>query len=345
MLLIWHADDLVEQDWLRFLFDDLIEQEVLDLDFARFDDNSIHVVSSNESPLPACKPYFEKLRARCKNIVLVHVSDEYFSGGYQAYKYFDLAIRWNHTYMASHPGILTVPLGYPNRTGNSVRPLDQRQYVWSFVGEIKSSRIAMAAAFNGFTPQFLTDSLVPNCKLTKSQFDAVLEDTVFAPCPMGNVTIDTGRIYESLEFGCIPLVELRLGLDYYKNLFGPNPLPAFRNWTDARRFAEATFNDKAALMRLQAEIRNWWTSYKTDIRAQVRANITGPSQNAALQHYGALLRNRTTFLHQPLRVVELLRHQTVNSLMRRLARPGGPIRRIVRDVGVCKSTVVARHGS
>jgi hypothetical protein len=36
-------------------------------------------------------------------------------------------------------------------------------------------------------------------------------------------------------------------------------------------------------------------------------------------------------LHEPLRLAELLRHQTGTSLMRRLKRPGGPLKRIARE--------------
>ncbi|MGD0105374.1 MAG: hypothetical protein ABSC06_15215 [Rhodopila sp.] len=337
MKLIWHEDDLLEQDWLRYLFGDLIETEITDLDLRCFDDNCIHVVSSNRAPLVAYTRYFADCRAQCKRLILVHVSDEWFSGGYKLYEYFDLVIRWNHTYLADHPGIITVPLGYPNATGHSRKPADQRRYAWSFIGEIKSSRIAMAAAFKDFAPQFMlsTDSLSAptggSRRLSKVAFDRVLEETVFVPSPMGNATMDTCRVYEGLELGCIPILELRPSLDYYTNLFGPNPLPAFHNWSAARRFAEQMFKNPSALLRVQAEICNWWESYKAKICTQVREAISGPSHASDLQHYGAMLRNRIAVVHQPLRIAELLRHQTSSSLLRRLARPGRPLKRIMRD--------------
>jgi hypothetical protein len=335
MKLIWHADHLSERDWLTFIFGDLVEEEVTDLGLNRFDDNSIHVISSNWAPLASYTGYFQQCRTRCKRIVLVHVSDEWFSGGYQLYRYFDLVIRWNHSWLTRNPGIVTVPLGYFNDTGSSNVPADQRQYVWSFVGEIKSSRIAMASALDSLTPKFISPVASvsnPNGRrLSKAEFNAVLEDTVFSPCPMGNATIDTSRVYESLEFGCIPLVELRLSLDYYKNLLGPNPLPAFHDWREARQFMERLIRDKSALLAKQTETMDWWKAYKDGLRTEVREAINGASRAQELQRFSGLVRNRFPLVHQPLRIIELLRHQSAGSLWRRLARPSGPLKRILRD--------------
>jgi hypothetical protein len=36
-------------------------------------------------------------------------------------------------------------------------------------------------------------------------------------------------------------------------------------------------------------------------------------------------------LHEPLRLAELLRHQSGSSLLRRIRHPGGPLRRIARE--------------
>lgn len=336
MKLVWHADadDLVERDWLRYIFGDVVESEITDFDLTCFEDDTMHVVSGNWAPLPAYDSYFQECRARCRRIILVHVSDEYFSGGYRLYRHFDLVIRWNHTYLAEGSGILTVPLGYPNETGSSMRPVDQRQFAWSFIGGVKSSRIAMLAAFDGLAPQFLNLIIrgeAGSRRLSKAEYDAALEDTVFVPCPMGNATFDTGRVYEGLEFGCIPLLESRVTLDYYANLFGPHPIPTFRNWAEARRFAENAYQDKSFLLAKQAEISSWWQSYKNEMCAQVREAIRGPSCAPDLQRYAAKLRNRFALVHEPLRIIELVRHQTAGSLLRRLCRPAGPLARIMAD--------------
>jgi hypothetical protein len=337
MKLVWHADNLLEVDWLRDVLGDLVHEECTDLDLTCFDDDCIHVVSSNWQPLPAYEDYFRECRAKCRRLVLLHTSDEWFSGGYALYRHFDAVIRNFATGLAKHDGILTIPEGYTNgtRVGRSPRPATERQYAWSFTGEIKASRVNMASALAAIEPNFMTGTTsiykAGGNKLSKAEFDDVLENSIFSPCPMGNVIVETWRLYESLEIGCIPIVESRASLDYFTGLFGPHPIPSFTSWDAARRYAETVLLDKSALLRKQAEIHDWWTARKQAVRTELRNAATGPSQRAALQRYGALARNRYPALHEPLRLAELLRHQNGTSLMSRLKRPGGPIRRIARE--------------
>lgn len=337
MKLVWHADNLLEVDWLRDVLGDLIEEECTDLDLTCFDDDCIHIVSSNWQPLPTYEDYFRECRARCRRLVLFHMSDEWFSGGYALYRHFDAVIRNFATSLARHKGIWTIPEGYANgtRIGGASRPVTERQYAWSFTGEIKASRVNMASAFAALEPNFLTCTTSIHKdggkKLSKAEFDDVLENSIFSPCPMGNVILETWRLYESLELGCIPIVETRAALDYFTGLLGPHPIPSFQNWEAARHYAQAALTDKLFLLRKQSAIRNWWSAKKQAVRAEIRRAATGPSQQAALQHYCALARNRYPALHEPLRLAELLRHQNGTSLMNRLKRPGGPLRRIARE--------------
>ncbi|MGJ4943124.1 hypothetical protein ACQR1W_21275 [Bradyrhizobium sp. HKCCYLS1011] len=337
MKLVWHADNLLEVDWLRDVLGDLVEEECTDLALTCFDDDCIHVVSSNSRPLPAYEDYFQECRARCRRLVLLHTSDEWFSGGYALYRHFDAVIRNFATGLARHEGIWTIPEGYANgtRTSGAVRPITERPYVWSFTGEIKASRTDMAAAFAGLEPNFLTGTASiygsGGRKLSKPEFDDVLDNTMFSPCPMGNAILETWRLYESLELGCIPIIETRASIDYFTRLFGPHPIPSFRSWEAARTYAQHALADKSSLLRKQSEISSWWTAKKQDVRKQVRRAATGPSHRAALQRFGALTRNRYPPVHEPLRLLELLRHQSGGSLMRRIKRPGGPLRRIARE--------------
>lgn len=337
MKLVWHADNLLEADWLRDVLGELIEEECTDLDLTCFDDDCIHVVSSNWLPLPTYEDYFRECRARFRRLVLFHTSDEWFSGGYALYRHFDAVIRNFATGLAKHDGIWTIPEGYTNgtRVGTALRPVTERQYAWSFTGEIKFSRIDMASEFAALEPNLITSTTSiyreGGNKLSKAEFDSVLENSIFSPCPMGNVILETWRLYESLELGCIPIIETRASLDYFTGLLGLHPIPSFQNWAAARRYVESSLANESALLSKQSEIRNWWATKKQAVRIQVRHAVTGPSEHAALCRYGALARNRYPTLHEPLRLAELLRHQNSTSLMNRLKRPAGPLKRIARE--------------
>ena len=338
MKIIWHDDTLLEVDWIRDIFGSHIDAETTDLDQTCFDDDAIHVVNSNRHPLAFYEPYFAQCRLQCRRLVLFHVGDEFFSGGYRLYRHFDAVIRNFATYLADAPGILTIPEGFPNgtrTTGAAPRPIEARRLAWSFTGEIKASRVDMAAALQGLEPSLLTRTASISDrhakKLSKSDYDAVLEDTIFSPCPMGNVILETWRFYESLELGCIPLVERRSSLDYFNRLFGPHPIPTFSDWASARRYAEASLADRSALARLQSEIGAWWMARKDETRANVLRHVDGPSHAQSLANFASATRNRYPVLHEPLRIAELLRHQSSASLRRRLMRPGAPIKRIMRE--------------
>jgi len=144
--------------------------------------------------------------------------------------------------------------------------------------------------------------------------------------------LETWRLYESLELGCIPLIEKRLAIDYYKNLFGQNPVPAFHSWSAARRYAEELLADSHKLNLAQGRIRDWWIAQKDRVRAQVRTTLSAPSHAGELKHFANYMRNRYIAAYQPLRLAELLRHQSLSSLRQRLVRPAGPLKRIVDDV-------------
>jgi hypothetical protein len=330
MKLIWHTHGLLERDWLLDLFGNLVEEEVVDRALTCFDDDSIHVMSSISTFASPAEfdAYFRECRVRCRNLVLFHASDEWFSGGYGLYRHFDHVIRTHHTYLAAHDGVLTIPLGYPNETPvDAAYPLvGARRYAWSFIGQFKASRIAMCKAFDGLKPELVMNTNAQ--RISKSEFDPLLRDTIFAPCPMGNVMLETWRLYESLELGCIPLIEKRPAVDYYTNLFGPNPIPAFYSWNAARRYAEVLLADRHGLNRAQGRIRDWWIAHKDRVRAQVRGTLNGPSQAGELRQFADYIRNRQPAIYQPLRLAELLRHQSIGSLWQRLVRRG-PLQRIM----------------
>ena len=337
MKLIWHADGLLEADWLREMLDGLVDVEIRDLGLTCFVDHSIHVVSSNWQPLPYYLDYARLLRARCEHIVLVHLSDEWYSGGYELYASFDAVVRNFRTALAEHAGILTIPEGYSNATrrDGSWKPASERRYAWSFVGEVKASRAEMVQAFADLTPRCLEStasiSHAGGRKISKIAYDEVLADSKLSPCPMGNAILETWRLYESLELGCIPIVEQRLTLDYFTSLFGPNPIPTFLSWKRARRWAETMIDDAVRLDALQAEIAAWWLRHKGRVRTDIAALVLGRSRATDLRRFAALPRNRYPVLYEPFRICELLRHQSAGSLARRLRRPTAPLRRIVRD--------------
>jgi hypothetical protein len=61
--------------------------------------------------------------------------------------------------------------------------------------------------------------------------------------------------------------------------------------------------------------------------------MLGPSHAADLEAFAKLPRNQLPKLHEPLRLIELLRHQSAGSVVQRLANPRKILARIKRDSG------------
>jgi hypothetical protein len=86
---------------------------------------------------------------------------------------------------------------------NSIR------FLWSFAGFKRATRISMFENLKHVEPHkcYLYDGQSQQPWLDRAEFRALLSDSVFSPCPMGNTVLESFRIYESLEMGCIPILE------------------------------------------------------------------------------------------------------------------------------------------
>jgi hypothetical protein len=89
-----------------------------------------------------------------------------------------------------------------------------------------------------------------------SEYHAILDNTLFAPCPMGNAMLETWRFYEALEAGCIPIIEARPWMHYHERLLGPHPVPTVYRWSQARSLIQwRCLRIREPLKALQQHIR------------------------------------------------------------------------------------------
>lgn len=330
MKLVWHDAGLWEVDFVRDVFGDVISSEITDLDLEYTGDNSIHVVNTTRRPLKEYATYFARCRSQASQMALLHLGDEWFDGDYRVYGFFDRVVRQYDAWFVRSGGILPLPLGYEEGLDRSraSTPVTERTNLLFFSGAMKSSRFEMARALRRLQPHFLRD-ISREQPLGGGAYSATLSNSVFVPCPMGSVVAETIRLYSAMEAGCIPLIETRWTLNYYRMLLGPNPIPAFSTWSAAARYCASLASDPAALVDKQREIQVWWTSYKADLKRRVTDFMSAPSFSQDLTAFATKPRNRVQAIHQPLRLTELLRHQSVGSFARRLSKPREPLRRIV----------------
>lgn len=310
-------------DSVKRFFEPFIQEHVKDCKRQVVMDNAIVFDAWVYAQDPA---YYERFRG--KNAYLVHIGDEFYEIGADRYKCFRGVFRsyWSSVFNPKH--VMVLPLGcrLPDSAKNIV-PASERRYAWSFVGQAgKCSRPEMVRAMAAVEPHisfstnavrgisFWTKGMGGTRRIPKHEFLEILRDSVFAPAPMGNANLESFRVYEALDAGTIPIVEKRMFLDYFRQLFGDHPLPAVRSWREARDLVRRYLDDPVGLNRLQQECIQWWADYQIKLVDEI----------------GAFLQERTAAGNQvePLgsrlptipgwNYFELMRHHTAPALWRRV---------------------------
>jgi hypothetical protein len=325
---IWHGEGALESRWMRELFGPYLREEVIDPDRTLMPEHAILFEHFANAQDPA---YFAKFRGR--DAILVDLSDENYEFRPEMYTNFRGVVRpyWSDVFRAQT--VFITPLGpttgclAPTGPG---KPASQREFAWSFLGQVnKSSRPDAMRALSRIEPHlfFATDS-APGFTLWNRTLDGqprrydpaansrVMAETIFSPCPMGNTNLECFRLYESLEYGSIPLVETRATLDYFTALFGPHPLPGFRSWTQAAAFAASMLAHPEACDKLQQECVEWWATYKVQTRDRLGEFLAQRSADQRLLTTAELFTPRHR--QRGFAARELFRHHDVHALGRRV---------------------------
>lgn len=317
---IWQAEDSHEFEWIDEILGPFIGEHVVDGKHEIVLDNAILIDAFIERHP---KEYYQSFAGR--NAFLVHFLDETYNGGYARYEPFGGVLRqfWSPVFESRF--VRPFPLGYSNgfRGTEPIVPASKRPLAWSFAGAVgKSSRPEAVRAFGRLKPYTLVapDGFedkgleISRERLSGPESRRLYEDTVFAPSPMGNVNIECYRVYEALESGCIPIVERRPWLDYYRDLLGKDhPIPTFPSWATAARFAEGLMAQTDRLDALQAECVAWWKGYKTKLTAEAGALFANPPVREPGERLVAPSAESSTWQH-----LELVRHQSLSSMGRRV---------------------------
>jgi hypothetical protein len=326
---IWQSATPHESEWVDEIFGPYVKDHVTDTKHEVVLDNAILIDAFLD-----CHDirYYERFRG--KNSYLVHFLDENFEGRYQEiYSNFRGVFRcfWADVFNTKY--VMKLPLGYCNGMSGADRTIPlatERKYLWSFAGQLsKSSRPDMAKALLSIEPHFLfsTDN-VPGLtffnnlhgkpkRLAPADFSELLLQSIFSPCPMGNVNAECFRLYEALECGSIPIVEKRMTLDYYRDLLGEHPIPTVRSWGEARSLIQKLLRNPDEMNTLQQRCVKWWEAYKATYREEVGDFLSTRMVDTAPINAPIMTKK---YSMPGWRVLELLRHHDANAFFRRVNR-------------------------
>ena len=105
----------------------------------------------------------------------------------------------------------------------------------------------------------------------------IYKNAIFVPNPKGNWNPECHRLYDAMEWGCIPLIKRYSDTEYHENyhdkLLGNHPIPTFDDWKDAGEFAAELHTKKGSLNALQAQVFAWWQKYKNELQVRVAGKL------------------------------------------------------------------------
>lgn len=279
---IWQFDRAIswEQDWLTELLDGFEVTHIDDGNYKIFLNNSLVVVSGVHN-FDGHKQYFEKLHAMNYACGVILLSDEGYHAPTDFYEQVKFVFRnyW-HKKFASYKEVYTFPLGY--KTGfwkncsRYVKDSQYRNYTWSFAGQMigKPTREAMLNAMKQIQNYHIHEIFTWADKngLPVDAYQDLLLNTIFVPCPTGWWNLDTFRLYEALECGCIPIVE-KNPIDYFGLYFGQHPFLVVESWDEAPACINTLLSDPIRLEKRRVACHQWWLDHKEKVKNELRLLI------------------------------------------------------------------------
>jgi hypothetical protein len=322
--LVWSHTQSTHYRWLNDLLGDLVAENIVGQHPIVAQPYTIYAIKTTKTPLSSLPISFYESLAVAPGVGLFVGSDEWLDDDYEYYKRFAYVIRLMHGARFRNTGILTLPLGYG---GDQLLPecrpaASERRYLWSFVGKPVGSRPEMLRWLVAARPNY---AFVPGWggvgerdRIDYPDYQRLLADSAFAPAPMGNVMLETHRVYEALEHGAIPIVERRPLIDYFSQLFGRHPLPTVRSWSRARDLMDDWRRRPEAIDALQREILHWWAEEKASWRVRAQEFVRRGMRGELKGELAAWNVTSNRVLRRLAHSIELARHHSLPAVGRRL---------------------------
>lgn len=223
LTIVWQVDPgaLLETDWIN----DLITraairagrpvETVIDLAHRWIGPGAIVVTRGDPSDGVSMCDYLGRFRAQGLGVGVFHVGDEFSASPVDFYAQAEFVLRQCYRPgVMDLPNVRFVPLGAKRGFHEHVVdiPILQRSRVWSFAGCVRGrlSRRAMAWHARRIPAGVISESSVFNdsSALGFPDYVRLLCDTQFCLAPGGNRVVESYRVYEAMDAGAIPIVEV-----------------------------------------------------------------------------------------------------------------------------------------
>lgn len=164
--------------------------------------------------------------------------------------------------------------------------MNNKKYIWCFMGQVHSqgSRAEMVKALKKTGGQYycnVSSGWQSKDSLSTQDYKKILEQSIFVPCPRGNSSLDTFRLYEALESKSIPIVESG---QYWHNLLGEShPLIDCSSWEGAASDMLTLSQDEEWLRNYSTKLFLWWKEYKLSLNSKIKTILDGTPEGLDLK--------------------------------------------------------------
>jgi hypothetical protein len=260
-----------EKQWLEDMFQSTLSIKSIQ---AVLPKNSILLMQRTPPTFQQGK-YKEILDAQPpKSIILLHISDEDGQDPILLYNHPSVKHVIRNYYRkdcVNQSNITILPLGYSTKAHYATPTFYDRSLVWSFAGSIdrpgRQEALSAMEALTPFEKQTKPTFGAPS-PLKGSAYTDQLLKSKFIPAFKGFWSLESFRLYEALEAGCIPLYVPSEGKhgDEYTAVFGKSPILALPSWTQAPKLLEQLSKNPSVMEQHRRDLQTWWKEKKQSLQ-------------------------------------------------------------------------------
>ena len=165
-----------------------------------------------------------------------------------------------------------------------------KKYIWCFMGQIHSQgeRAKMIKSLKSIKGSYFCStntSWQSSDSIDTVRYKRIMQQSIFVPCPRGNNSPDTFRLYEVIESGSIPIVERD---EYWNHLFGDDhPLIEVSDWGKAADDISALSKEIEWQEEYSRKLTSWWNDQKNKLKQKIKTTINQPAitEKPVVQNY------------------------------------------------------------
>lgn len=262
--------------WDYGFVDDLLKQfAAFEVSALQHSDFAIVVIPARHHAQDVAQ--INKELKKVKGVILFLMGDEESDFPVEKIKHLNIKIWVQNPKPGRHDRYEKLGTGYPPQIHNISEDAPDKTLDYFFAGQVTHARRKQCVAQLENIPSgdmLATPGFTQG--LEQGEYYEKLSRAKTAPCPSGPITVDTFRLFESLQLGCVPIADTETPTEdwagFWEWLFdGPVPFPTIKNWDSLTGYiTEITAEYPAINNRVQV----WWMRYKNEKRQVLYDQIT-----------------------------------------------------------------------